>query len=223
MPLLRREDVSCNIASAAALAAGAAARRVRPRQRRRDRSTTAQAAVRRRRRRSRRRWSAAEPAGHEELSAGRDPRGRIDLCGRRAGQAGGRQRRALSGHDRATGARMHDVRRTDERAYRHPGPHHRRSCGRAAAVDMPIRVAVVQEGVGRRRSRPRPIARRSISPDGNVPFSFVAEDLVFRCRSAGRATVLRDLYRLRSATGVHGEAETGKKKKADFTARPPGG
>ena len=96
--------------------------------------------------------AAAAPASRRpsrvDLPAGHDPRRRLDLCGRRARQAGGRQRRALPGHDHQDGARMHQdggeiTARIGIQGRVIAGP-----AGAPATVEVPLRVAVVQGGVG---------------------------------------------------------------------------
>ena len=72
-------------------------------------------------------------------------------------------------------------RRRDHRADRHSGPRHRRP-GRARRprVDIPLRVAVVQSGVQEKTIATKAYRTSvSMSEDGSVPFTLVAEDMVY--------------------------------------------
>ena len=97
-----------------------------------------------------------------------------------AGQAGGRQRPALSGDDHPHRARLHAKRRSDHRANRIQGRVISGPAGSPATVEVPIRVAVVQGGVQERTITTKVYRTTvSMSAAGNDPFSLVAEDIVY--------------------------------------------
>ena len=85
--------------------------------------------------------------------------------------------------------------------------------GSPATVEVPLRVAVVQGGVQEKTIATKVYRTTvSMSEAGSVPFSLVAEDMVYPVPSRGDRQFLHLLYRLRSA-GADAGAEGAKRKK----------
>ena len=84
---------------------------------------------------------------------------------------------------------------------------------RRPSVEVPLRVAVVQGGVAEKTIATKAYQTTvTMTEDGSVPFSLVAEDLVYPAPPA-RPAILHLLYRLRSAGAeARAEAEAPKKK-----------
>ena len=160
------------------------------------------------------RRARAGRSGDSDLSAGHDPRRRVDLCGGRARQAGGRQRSALPGDDHQDRARMQPQWRRDHRADRHSGTRHCRSRRRAVVgPGSDPRRRGAGRRLAKRSSPPRPTRPRcTMTETGSEPFTLVAEDLVYPVPPGRGRRHLHLLYRLRPAGPEAGTPAPRKKK-----------